>query len=687
MSDIADLTRFIKFWFGHDSLKSEEIQTPHSFQICCLATPYQAKILKVQNKSKEMAFLPEFFAANEEDIIKSLVAENRRGYDMFFFTNAVRQGFAGKSPTNEDMERRLFFPIDFDYRLPFSLDDIQAELGLQFAAITISSQREHKHHQAFIALDWLTVSEEDRLDTTTLARRICRAFGSDNVGDMRRIMRLPGLINWKTAELEPKKGKRSDTELVDLWLGREYEFEEIEAAVEKFERSEMSEQLRALRVTPVREGGTAQGERGEFGRWDKVLEAARAGVATVSSGGRHNALASWGCQMSSARLPWSVVDDNLDLLAQFGVSPDYKRDEPDDFARLRADLKKKWSSIDAELDAAADGLAGEIDAAMSVEFQEPWCDEETPAAKSKAIITSDNPITASATVEVTAPAPVGGAAHLHIEFSADHVRSPHIEKVVFTGTESRLDFGPAPRGPGSLIEFAQQVAKRLADEREEHWLGWLGEALNGANHFDSSDIGSISGLCSALQRRLAFVGALRNGNILGPVVSSDEKHAWSMTILTEPEARLVVRHLLFTASGLLLSKETRRKVGELPEVASAQKMKKKPRTVFAAKGELLTQVEREMMLRLEGKVQTVEGRQVPRGLAGQNGVLDLEKWQTIRDAADPWDDISHRLAECFVVNKESKPGVLDPRVSWVSHQQCAGCSFSIIRGKYSNGHG
>lgn len=674
MSELAHLSRFIKFWFAHASLKTQEIQTPHSFQISCLASAYRKQVLKVPFENKEMAFLPEFFAANEGELVETIRAENGRGIDMFFFANAVRPGFDGKSPTNEDIERRLFFPIDFDYRLPVSLEDIESELGLQFAAVTISSQREHKHHQAFIALAWESVSDEDRLDTTTLARRICRAFGSDNVADMRRVMRLPGLINWKTAELEPKGGSKSDTALVRADVGREYEFDEIESAISKFEQSEMSEQFRSLRVTPVREGGTAQGERGEFGRWDKVLSAARAGVVTLKKGSRHNALASWGCQMASARLPWFVVEENLFELARGAFDVAYDTDEPEDFARLKADLKKKWATIDEELDLLDAGRADEIDAAMSTE--QDWA--EDPFADF--IIRIPKP-----TAEETASVRDHLASSERLTEFVEH----------FAGPMPVLDFGPEARGPSSLLHFARQAAQRCAGESEEHWLSWLGECITGANFFDIANAGSIGKLCVALQRRLEFVGAVREGRLHGPLVSFSGKQSWSMKQLNDAESRLLVRNLCFTASELLCVKEIRKNVWALAAVQGAHAAKSKPKTAFGAKGELLSQVEREMMIRVKSRVQFgASSGPRRRVFAFQNGVFDLDLWEKIvEENVEPWDIssesgakcLSARLFEPWKKNPTGKPDELDRNVSWVSHENCCACSFGVPTA-YVNGN-
>lgn len=652
MSEISHLSQFIKFWFAHSSLKAEELQTPHSFQISCLASAYRKQVLKVPFENKEMAFLPEFFAANESELLKSIVAENGRGIDMFFFTNAVRPGFTGKSPTNEDIERRLFFPIDFDYRLPVSLEDIESELGLQFAAVTISSQREHKHHQAFIALAWESVSDEDRLDTTTLARRICRAFGSDNVADMRRVMRLPGLINWKTAELETKGGCKSDTALVRADVGREYEFDEVLAAIEKFERSEMSEQLRSLRVTPVREGGTAQGERGEFGRWDKVLSAARAGVVTLKKGSRHNALASWGCQMASARLPWFVVEENLFELARGAFDVAYDTDEPEDFARLRADLKKKWEVIDGELDAQESEYQKLIDEFVASESPENYADDEPPA---------------SPTVEVVIDAPVGEAAHLHIES-------------VIIESAALLDFGPVSRGPSSILKFATQITHRLAGEKEEHWIAWLGEILIGANFFNAIDNGAIDRLCDAIHSRLNFVGAVRQGKLYGPMITDDVGETWSMSLLEKENCLNVVRHMLMKASRLVSTSGVKEKVRELPEVKRAFRHPKS-KTAFGAKRELLAQVEREMMLRFNGRVRAGKERQVIRGMAFQNGVFNAEKWERIlEEQIDPWESVDSRAArifECWIRNPEQKDDVFNPNVSWACFPNCCAAAIGV----------
>lgn len=648
MSEISHLSQFIKFWFAHASLKSEEIQTPHSFQISCLASAYRKQVLKVPFESKEMAFLPEFFAANESEVLKSIVAENGRGIDMFFFANAVRPGFAGKSPTNEDIERRLFFPIDFDYRLPVSLEDIESELGLQFAAVTISSQREHKHHQAFLALDWASVPETERVVTTELARRICRMFGSDNVADMRRVMRLPGLINWKTAELETKGGCKSDTALVRCDVGREYEWHEVLAAVEKFERSEMSEELRALRVTPVREGGTAQGERGEFGRWDRVLEAARAGVVTLKKGSRHNALASWGCQMASARVAWSACEENLRELARGAFDVAYDTDEPEDFSRLLSDLKKKWDTIDAELDLAETEFAVEIEAAMQQELPEwQWVDDY-PGER-----TPEGFTIASTTAEV--------------------------EDVKHEQT-TLLDFGPVSRGPSSILKFAEQITHRLAGEKEEHWIRWLGEILIGANFFNAIDNGAIDRLCDAIHSRLNFVGAIRQGKLYGPLTTDDTGETWSMGLLEKENCLNVVRHVLMKASRLVSSAGVKEKVRALPEVQRAFRHPKS-KTAFGAKRELLAQVEREMMLRFTGRVRGAKERKLIRGMAFQNGVFDAEKWERIlEEQIDPWESIESRAArvfECWIRNPEQKDDVFNPNVSWACFPNCCAAAIGV----------
>jgi hypothetical protein len=384
-------------------------------------------------------------------------------------------------------------------------------------------------------------------------------------------------------------------------------------------------------MVPVSAGGTIAGERGEFGRWDKVLARIEDGESgIVKAGSRHNALLTWIGQMCNARLALETVRTNFRMLAARAFEKSYADDDKRDYETLLRGIDEFYEKIDAELNA------------VDAEVEQGLVEDGVEAAERASAI---------------------------------------------------FDFGPQPQGPIALAQFAQQCARRISGESEEHWLSWLGACLNGANLFDSPDYGTIVYVCRALQRRLEFVGAVRQGQIYAPLSSPDAtKITWSMSPLSFSQAQLLVRHLFFSASELLHDKETRTKVNALPAVQREQRGKRKPKTLFAAKGELLSQMEREMTIRIKARMlQSNETKKRERELAFQNGIFNLEKWEKIcEESIEPWDadpasGLLGRIFEPWQRNPEVNSGTLNPAVSWIACENCSACSLGVPTG-YLNGN-
>lgn len=542
---------FLRFWFSHPA-------APDKIRLIYLPSKYQAERFGVAGKVKEQWLEKARLDIEPDAAQEDLRTINLRGYDIFYFCNVVRPDCSGNA-NNKDITRRLFLPLDIDYRLPMSVEEVESELGLRFAAVVKTSEREFPHYQLLLGIN----TDEDETDLAALARRFCSLVGSDPIGDAKRILRLPGLVNWKGMTSE---GGESRASLVRRDIRDVYGLPDACDAMARAGANGNFAQLAALKVAggalgTVRSGGVSVGNgngKGHFPRWDRALELAERGEISAGKGQRHNALLVWGGQMSSDGLSLENVIGNLDVLAAKACETSYLNDEEAarDYSKLRSAVRIKWAEIASELN--------EINIESGIEEAE-WRDAPdsgvTPGAERKSE-----------------------------------------EKV--TPVTRALTY--------NLLEFASRIAKQMQGETDAHYENFLGECLAGANFFFQKNVGDINQLANAVCSRLEWCACLTGGAFCCPVLTNIGKFFLSSRSLGEGEARNFVRQILFEVSAQIQKPNINKRIcASVPMITALKKhprrasseendMKKKKqglKKMFAAQGELMAQFEREMILR------------------------------------------------------------------------------------------
>lgn len=625
MSEVSQVAQFINFWFNHSA-------SPDNIRIICLPSDFLTKNLKAAGRKapvEEFSIRRELWSVGEEQYTEKLVAFNQRGYDVFYFVNWIRADCSGNA-TNADVFKRLYFPLDLDFRLPVALGDFESELGLNFAGVVWSSKREWPRHQLLVACEGVEGSEG-----RDLAREFCAATGSDSVGDAKRILRLPGLINWKGAAGDVTKASRCS--LLRGETGHELPVDEILAQVSKFSESDMSADLRSLRMVRTRDGGLCQGEKGEYGRWDKALESAEKGQWTAAKGSRHNALLSWGYQMSAARLTWESTERNWRFLAEKGCEtpPD---DDLRDFELLLRDVRKGWEKIDAELDEL-----------MSATDQDGFADESMLADESGNESTVESRSIPTRTEASEGEHPGAGTKP---DLGTNGVHPP--KSLPTPGTPQTA--GSGKRHQLTIQYFATRIARQVLNETDAHYIEFLAQCINGANFFDTKGVGNIKKLCVPIQKRLRNYGFLRGGQYFCPTEMSVGREYFCLTPLTRNQSLAFVRDILFEISDQV--SVYRKTITESGKLVVAGKNNK--RLTFAAKGELLSQYERQMILDTGSAEMNIETDFV----AFQGGKYG-EGERNGRSSGNGW--TSNGVVEWT--------GPLDVRASWIRYPNVNACDL------------
>lgn len=678
MAELPHLKQFLKFWFSSKAVSD----AGYLMRIIRLASHYRTAVLKVDAPTKEGILSSEQVALDDEEWFSSLADDNRRGYDCYYMINPARADV--KNATNADVLERVFIGLDLDYRLPLSVEELESELGLRFSAVIETSKRGFARHQFLIEVDeWSTSDVEEQRD---LAALCCDVTASDAVHDAKRIFRLPGLLNWKGITETPTLERPVSASKLLRAEHLRYYSDDIKDAFRRFGEGKLSQELRALKVQRVAAGGSMQGERGEYGRWEDALDRALKGVPPTAAGNRHNALYSWIWQMGNARLAESAMVNNYKIMAS---ALGYESDDKRDYEMLLREIPRVWARIDAEMIAESAAL----DAAMSEEIVEESEDGEPTDCEVCA-----RPIP---TDEVT------------------------------------LDFGPESAGPESIVEFANWIASQCEGETEDHWLAWIASCLNAVNHFEAKDRGTISRICGVVEKRFLFVRAMRRGRLHAPMserVVRRARSVWSMQAMSDNQVRLIVRNLLAAVSEWIINPRARPKILKLvaptpsaatgasaadKQSASTKELargviteasasaaalaildakdargrakKQKSKTVFGAQGELLTAFEREMVLRLTNggaSDSDEDDRWERRALAFQNGIFDLDEWERILEQElNPWDTIDvDSMWRVWRANPASQARRLNPALSWIAHPTCSACSIGVPRRTAMNGH-
>lgn len=404
--------------------------------------------------------------------LKRLLAMNSRGYHLYYFCNQVRSDLLSgqKYATNDDIERRLFIPLDFDFALPCSTEDLEDALGMKFAAAIKSSSDEHgksKYHclipiyfEGELAAEWRVAIEQ-------LQRILC----SDPIADEKRIMRAPGSINWKYAhkplcelvyaaeeyevydlkDIQKCTGTFSVDSSFTALLG------ELMAAKASQSLNKNSKKSQTLKKQNEENVPVHSSAPEDLLGWRAALEHCETEgsepLYDSRCGFRHNALRRWGAQMAYERLEFSKIHRNLLTLAQKAFDKDYSATR--DFGALVKSMKK----FSVGIEKAQEYFSGEYG-------------DTTESMEDNQGATSGNVV----------PLPK---------------ESKQIEAL-------------------SLLEYAHSLASILPNETQEEYIRFLSGACILAHRAQSKTSGIYEPICKWLLERLIGLKMCREGALVVP---------------------------------------------------------------------------------------------------------------------------------------------------------------------------
>lgn len=636
---ITTLQAFCNFYFSHPALES--LQDPY-IRISLLPSRYLISKAKARPRAEEYVVPRSQLTA----ALNRLIAVNEKGWDVYYFAN-LAQPLIGQYIKNSDITQRLYLALDLDYRLPLEPLDLMNQFGLAPAAIIRSSNRENEfpHYNILLGLD---AEGADEASLHHLAREFCAVFGSDPIHDAKRILRMPGTINWKHAEVAVTAA--STARLIHVCDSPTcWPVDEITHAIQSFAKSKLSDELQLLGLRSVARGGICEGEKGDYGSWATALEEAEAGKWSVSSGSRHNALCSWALQMSVARLPLPVVLQNLETLR--GKAFEVPYDEDYDFERIKKSVSRKWHEMDAELDSVF---------SSDPEVPEPQTATEIEAETEELLIAPKEPLTI----------PVGEKGE-----EAIHRQTP-IE--MDDGEEE----GQAPVLDQRFVwNFARRLAAPFAGESDADYVSFLASVIISANQFRHKDSSTIVPLGQVIMSRLILAGCCSHPNFSVPLQVELPLRHWTMFALDRDSACVLLRDMLASLAVNII--ELRKEISALPVVQEKIKKNKRFKVIFNP-GPLEIALLRDVLGRApSAALATAANRMRSWIMSFQNGWLDLRPWYKING-----NGCSPSLAESLLQatwhpNGPAAQGhgrtgnAWDPKLSWVKNDWSLAVDFNF----------
>lgn len=528
---------------------------------------------------------------------RKIQTENEKGWDVYFMVNPCEKGLCGFAK-NEDIIGRLWLPLDLDYKLPVggeSAASFFAQLGIAPSLVVSTSERDgFRHHQGLIGVQWEDGKwcAEDEKTARVVCRKLCAATGSDPVHDAKRILRLPGTINWKGAEKDERTASRAEIifhspeSAQGTAVPRLYTLDELDGLADNIAGSAFGEGLRVLRMRDLREGGTTRPEgAGYFGTWREALDKAEQGQWSVGEGSRHNALISWAAQMAAGRVKRDLIAGNIRDLAAKAFKEPYL--EQEDLDHIIRDAEKFWDKVDGELDA--------VFVATGTEEQQLHKDLEQAGA-------------------VRAP---------EVEFHAS--KQNEAEKVEANGhdkTAAPSDFIPKL----DLEQYGERWAFCSDSETEEEWLGWLAEIVIAASVSRSSNTATFQHISKLIVQRLRKLGLGVGRNFSAPRWIEGVRGQWSLIELTEVEARGFLQLVIW---GIQRAVVMRRK--DLAKQEAIQRRKEKTfKIVFSVKRAYLSELVDAILVRGVGNMKDVD---MECKVICQNGIFDIRSGKFLKDEA------------------------------------------------------
>jgi hypothetical protein len=323
----------------------------------------------------------------KEAVLDQIQKRAACGYQPYYFVNPIRRFSkeeitqkGGCFATNDDVRRVLWRvdDFDFDFDLPCGIEELFSDyMFLQPAMILQSSVRKDVkrnidvfRYQALTPIEWKIEWEEDprlveekKTWIKDQMQRVQLLIGSDvSVSDAKRIMRLPGLPNWKEWEKVPfrqTQGQPPTSKRVfrcrDSISNYILDWEETIERAEMFSHTEIGRKILKLsQEAAAKKGLQIQGKgrkavgrgvgkgklKDEFVSWNVAVENAHHDIPSVGDGRRHDALLSWAGQMCACSyLEEEQVVEYLKLLAHKGCNP--PQDDADVFGILRT-ARNNW---------------------------------------------------------------------------------------------------------------------------------------------------------------------------------------------------------------------------------------------------------------------------------------------------------------------------------------------------------
>lgn len=670
---VEEIKRFCNHFWTHPYFTAETSPT-HSIRLSFLPSKYMGSNYGGKLPVRGIPSEGDVSRKDLEEKIPRILANNQRGFDCYYFCNPVRSGKIEKYARNEDIAQRIYLPLDLDFRLPCSVDELTGEFGLEpWAVIESSCRNGSSRYQILYALDISESVGEHAL--RELSRDLCWVFGSDPIHEPKRILRLPGTINWKGVE---QGGEASEAKIVRLGDKESvWPFDELRHAVKAFESEALSKELRSLGLKPVSAGGkiddAALGilrgdNRAIYGSWKEALEKGKEGKWSIGEGGRHNALCTWGVQMAASRLPWNDILRNLETLRRVAFEIPYEDDR--DFGRLVQGVKQKWESIDGELDAVMgcgkEGEGGEGEVVGGEEtVTAPECSDQVENSLPLEINGNESLVTNVGDTEHS-----GGVTIEQAQQGPAAPRPPQPPQSIQPPQPSQ----PPQKNVNYLVEFARRLSLRGDGESEKDYLDFLAQVLAAANFFSNKKIGNISRLGQLLAARLEWAGCARGRFYSVPRWYSSAIPHWGMSELNEDQATVLIKDFISELSAQVV--RNRKKIQDHPAVVASNASVKEPQYVFAAQGALMSQAVTDVLDR-GSTIDISESSGQENIIAFQNGYFELDKWARGEIGID---DPVRALRECWHPNRASEgKDVKGVRrgLSWQKYFNAIACDFDF----------
>jgi len=638
---LNDFQNFCNIYFSHPYFNSAGIEPRIRLKIIASAEVEKriaAGSLKVPLAPKEFVVTKSTASARLEKLLQL----NSIGFNLYYFINLVdaesselTSGNSSRYANSKNIKKVLWCGIDWDsWSSELGLHtEVFDVFGLAPSIIYSTSQRgDFPASQALLGFsDGCSVEEAEEV-----SRRVCSVMGSCPVGDVKRLFRMPGSVNWK----EPYTTGRV------IWTSDVCEFHtrvELLDALDNFEETETARGLRAVYdAAHFRESFGQSHTEKDFCHWEMALKKGRLGQFSVGDGNRHNALCFWGVQMASEHLQWAELLKNLNELKRVAFNVPFEGVGDDrDFEGIVKGVKKRHEEISME------------------------------ASQMLSALTALEPEGFEGAEEVE------GALDAAPAYANGHDKSAgNIEKSA--GTMELTNYVPPfallKLGEDGVTQTARFVTSRFSNETHDQYLEFLARILIAVSIYSSKNsCGVIEELGKLVARRLETAGLN-----FGPYYAyyeavehrknSGTHYTCRVVPLSKPGGELLIRSVLGCFSRAIASADMQASLAAKSKLIAANPGVK---LQFSAKGPLLTALVQDVIARgefLHAKKRAWLEKQ--NTIAFQNGAFEFGKWAANGGKVNKWRDY-------WIPNKAQpepeKEGMLPPLVpglSWIKYPNC-----------------